>query len=230
MGGQGSDMLGRGEWAFALLVALFTSSLVISNVTASKLVSVEFPRIGVILFPSAVLAYALTFAFTDIIGEVWGKEKAKTVVAAGLGANVLALLLVMFSVSLPAPAFQQDFANSFNLVFSFSPGIIIASIVAYLVSQFNDVILFHRLKEATGGKFLWLRNNLSTLTSQLLDTFIFISLAFYVLPKIVIGAPIIPLHEILRLISGQYMLKAIIALADTPLVYGMSHLIRKMIS
>lgn len=230
MKGQCSNRLGRGEWAYAMLVALFTSSLVISNVTASKLVSVELPKIGIVLFPSAVLAYALTFAFTDIVGEVWGKEKAKTVVVAGLGANVLALLLVMFSVSLPAPTFQRDFADSFNLVFSFSPGIIIASIVAYLVSQFNDVILFHRLKKATGGKYLWLRNNLSTLTSQLLDTLIFITLAFYMLPKIIIGAPIIPLHEILRLIAGQYMMKAIIALADTPLVYGMSHLIRKIMS
>ena len=71
---------------------------------------------------------------------------------------------------------------------------------------------------------------MSTLTSQLLDTLIFIMLAFYVLPKTFTGAPIIPLQEILRLIAGQYVMKAIIALADTPLVYGMSHLIRKIVT
>lgn len=214
------------EFRLTLLASLFVTSLVVSNLTASKLIAVDVPVIGSIVFPSAVLAYALTFTFTDIISEVWGKGSAAKIVVFGLVSNALALFLVTFSVILPAAPFQSEYASVFNLVFSFSPGIIVSSMIAYLISQFNDVMLFHKLKEATGGRHLWLRNNLSTMVSQFLDTLVFIMLAFYALPILVVGNPIIPFEEVPRLVLGQYIIKVLIAILDTPLVYTVVYLVK----
>ena len=91
--------------------------------------------------------------------------------------------------------------------------------VAYLISQNHDVWAFHFWRRKTRGAHLWLRNNASTLVSQLIDTVVFITLAFYVLPLILQGNPIIPLESLLTLIAGQYVVKALIALSDTPFCY-----------
>jgi uncharacterized integral membrane protein (TIGR00697 family) len=104
--------------------------------------------------------------------------------------------------------------------------LVVASLSAYLVSQNYDVVVFHKLKELTDGEMLWLRNIASTGTSQAIDTVIFVGLGFYVLPQIGFGATY-ELGFVLSLIVGQYALKLLIALVDTPFVYLITGAIRR---
>ncbi|MCD6127050.1 MAG: queuosine precursor transporter [Methanomicrobia archaeon] len=178
----------------------FVTSLIISNITAVKIVSY-----GKLVFPAAVLAYAVTFLFTDVYSEIWGKKEANTLVRIGFLCNILALFLIRFSIILRPASFYDQ--SSFVNVLGGSSRIILASMTAYLISQHHDVWAFHFWRDKTKGKYLWIRNNASTMVSQLLDTSIFIFLAFYG------NAPI------LTMIGSQYLIKLIIAAIDTPFCY-----------
>ena len=189
---------------FITLVAVFVTSLVTANVLATKL----FSFIGFTL-PAGVIAYPITFLMTDVIGEIWGKKVVTRVVWAGFFCSILAMSLGFLAVLLPAAPFyerQEFFAELFGRVGRITG----ASLIAYLVSQLNDVWVFHKLKEYTNGKHLWLRNNVGTITSQFFDTVIFIVIAFY---------GIIPTSVLLSMILSQWVIKILIALVDTPFCY-----------
>lgn len=189
---------------FITLVAVFITSLVTANVLATKL----FTFSGFIL-PAGVVAYPITFLMTDVIGEIWGKKVVTRVVWAGFFCSILAMSLGFLAVLLPAAPFyerQEFFAELFGRVGRITG----ASLIAYLVSQLNDVWVFHKLKEYTNGKHLWLRNNVGTITSQFFDTVIFIVIAFY---------GIIPTSVLLSMILSQWGIKILIALVDTPFCY-----------
>ncbi len=189
---------------FTVLVSVFVTTLVISNVIATKLISVwEF------IVPAGVIAYPITFLMTDVIGEVWGKRIVSKVVWAGFFCSVLAMGLGLFAVYLPSAPFytqQEFFAGLFGTV----GRITVASLIAYIVSQFNDIHVFHYLKDRTKGKHLWLRNNVGTMSSQFFDTAIFITIAFY-------GT--MPFSDLVSLALNQWMVKIFIALIDTPFCY-----------
>jgi uncharacterized integral membrane protein (TIGR00697 family) len=189
------------QGVYTLLVGLFVGGLVIAAVISGKIV--DFFGLYV---PAGVLAYSITFAVSDIISEIWGKQRATQVVRCGFVALSAAMILSSLALHWPSAPFWSEQA-AFDTVFGITPRIVLASLVAYGVSQTNDVWLFHLLRATTGGKHLWLRNNLSTALSQLLDSTIFISLAFY-------GTlPVVPI------IIGQWTAKMVIAVLDTPLVY-----------
>ncbi len=195
---------------FILLSGLFVGLLTIANVIAFKVID-----IGGVFAPAAVLAYAVTFLISDALAEVYGKEKVKQVIKAGFITQVVVLILVRLAIWWPAAPFFE-FQEQFSLVLGANLRIIVASMAAYLVSQYHDVWAFHFWKEKTNGKHLWLRNNLSTWGSQMMDTVIFITIAFY-------GAlPLLPL------IIGQYLIKIAIAAIDTPLIYLLVGYMRKV--
>jgi uncharacterized integral membrane protein (TIGR00697 family) len=175
---------------FAILVSLFSGSLVLAAILATKIITVAGLTV-----PAGVLAYALTFLCSDVIGEVWGKKRAREVVGAGF-----------FTLHWPPAAFWQG-QEAFAAVLSTTPRIILGSLTAYMISQFTDVWIFHICRHLTKGRHLWLRNNLSTALSQLIDTLLFISIAF---------AGLMPL---LPLIVGQWVIKLAIAVVDTGVVY-----------
>ncbi|MFQ6066406.1 MAG: queuosine precursor transporter [bacterium] len=199
------------EFAFTTLCSIFIGSLVISEVLASKIVA-----LGEIYVPAGVVAYAVTFAMTDTIEEIWGKRYARAIVIAGLLTLGVVLFLMWLAVVLPSAPFWKE-ERAFTRILGIKAGAIritIASIVAYFVSQYHDVWAFNFWRRITGERWLWLRNNASTLVSQAIDTSLFISLAFYGV------SPIFPL------ILGQYFVKLCIALLDTPLVYLLVYCIR----
>ncbi|TCK59500.1 queuosine precursor transporter [Seleniivibrio woodruffii] len=194
--------------SLAILTAVFISSLTIASVLASKIITIA----GVVV-PAGILAYSVTFVISDTITEIWGRKTANNVVIGGFFSLVIVAVLIQISIALPSAPFWQN-QDAYSSVLSTSARIIFASLVAYLISQYNDVWLFHLIKTKTGQKHLWLRNNLSTAMSQLLDSVIFILIAFY-------GTmPVVPL------ILGQWLIKLVIALVDTPIVYLMVHLLR----
>jgi len=195
--------MNSGDQAFLLLACLFTGMLVIANVLAVKPVLIG----GAIIVPAAVIAYALTFPITDAVTEIWGKERARALIWSGFAASLLAAALVRLALLMPwAPFWPMQ--EAFHAVLDANLRIVAASMAAYLVSQLHNVWAFSFWRQQTGGKHLWLRNNLSTMVSQLLDTVIFITLAFYgVWP------------ELWPAILGQFLVKMVIAAIDTPLVY-----------
>ncbi|MBU9710454.1 queuosine precursor transporter [Evansella tamaricis] len=187
-----------------LLCALFFTALLVSNVISTKLFTV-----GGIVLTAGLLTYPLTFLITDSISEVFGKATAKRVVIYGLISNVMMIGFFYMAIMLPPAGFWPMQAE-FEAILGAVPRMVAASLIAYSISQLWDVHIFHKLKEMTKGKHLWLRNNGSTLSSQLVDSCIFIFIAFY-------GT--MPLSAIFAMIGTQYVIKLVFALADTPFIY-----------
>ncbi len=213
--------------ALMVLSALFVASLTASNFLATKITAFEIAGIQ-LAAPAAVLAYALTFAFTDIISEVYGRKTAGRVVLAGFIAQLLVIAYILFAIKLPHAPFSPASPEAYRSVVWGGSQVIIASLIAYIISQTHDVWAFHFWRQKTGGRWLWLRNNASTMVSQLIDTVLFISLAFYVIPSLMGGNPV-PLEVLASIIKGQYLVKILIALGDTPLVYLGVHLVNQYI-
>lgn len=183
--------------------AVFVVSLIMANVVASKIVDV----FGFVV-PAAVVAYGITFLCTDIIGEIWGKEEANKTVKLGFVMQILSLCLIILAIMLPPAVFAVEEGKSFNSILGQSGRMVVASLIAYLVAQFNDVYVFHKLKAACNGKAKWIRNNGSTILSQFFDTAIFITVAFY---------GVVP--DLGWMVISQYVVKVVIALCDTPFFY-----------
>jgi uncharacterized integral membrane protein (TIGR00697 family) len=203
------------RYGVEIAVGIFASLIVIANVIAVKLISV-----GQFIVPAGVIVYSSTFLITDIIGEIYGREYGKKAVLAGFFANIVALISIMLAVKwTPAPIADPALLKSFENVFAFAPRIVLASMVAYVISQIHDVYAFHFWKVKTKGKHLWLRNNASTTISQAIDTVLFITIAFY---------GVVPVNVLLGMIFGQYVIKVGIALLDTPFMYIATYVWRAM--
>ena len=197
------------DFAFLLLAAVFLSSLVVCNLIANKFVSLD---LGVHVFEvsAGILPYPLTFLATDLLSELYGRRRANRVVWAGFAASLFALLAIWLGASLPALSFSPVDDATFNGVFANTWRVIGASMNAYLCAQFVDVRLFHFWKDLTKGKHLWLRNNASTVCSQLLDSALVVFVLF-------VGKQ--SGEEMLSLILSAWLFKTLVALADTPLFY-----------
>ncbi len=200
----------------SLLQGLFIAALIAANLLGTKIAKLWF-----IEFSVGIFAFPITFLITDVIEEVHGKEKTKQLVTTGLISLIFVLLLTSLSVSLPF-AERSLVQEEYTQIFGISLRIFVASITAFSISQFHDVWAFNFWKEKTHGRFLWLRNNLSTITSQFLDTTIFMFIAFYgISPKFTVS-------YIFALIIPYWILKIVVALFDTPFVYlGVSWLKRE---
>jgi uncharacterized integral membrane protein (TIGR00697 family) len=197
------------ETAFIVLLSVFAGGITIASVLANKIINVAGFYV-----PAGILAYSITFICTDVISEIWGKERAGRTVLGGFIALIAALVLVRLSLAWPAAPFWRG-TEAFAEILGATSRIILASFVAYLASQFHDVWAFHFWKRATGNRHLWLRNNLSTAVSQFIDSFLFIFIAFY---------GVMPLWP---LIMGQWAVKFAISILDTPLVYLVVWFIRR---
>jgi hypothetical protein len=212
------------------LAALFVTALVTAQVTAAKVLAFELPMtlplVGPELaFPGAALAYALTFLATDCYTELYGKRSAQVLVNVGFVMNFLVLALVWSTIL--GPGVDPEFSATFATALGASTNIVAGSLLAYVVSQNLDVLIFHRLADATEGAHLWLRNIGSTGTSQLVDTVIFVGVAFWVFPQYVGIGPDFQPSIVVSLIAGQYLLKLLIALLDTPFVYLITGAVRR---
>ena len=214
------------DWRYGLLLGIFVTSLTAANYLAAKIVVLGEVAGIQLLVPAGVLAYAVTFTVTDIIGEVYGKRPATIAVMIGFITQLLIPAYSVFASLLPTAPFQRGIEDVLNSVLGVAPNIVLASLTAYIVSQNHDVWAFHFWRRLTKGRYLWLRNNASTAVSQLIDTVIFITLAFGVLPS-VIGGIGIPWELIPATIVGQYIVKLLIAFADTPFVYFGVYLLRQ---
>jgi len=143
----------------------------------------------------------------------------------GFVLNFIVLALVWSTIAAPAAPSSVD-PGAFETALGASTNVVLGSLLAYLVSQNWDVIVFHRIRDYTGSEKLWLRNIASTASSQAIDTVIFVSVAFAIAPAVLGVGAVLPTDIILSLMVGQYLLKLAIALLDTPVVYAIVSLVR----
>ncbi len=215
------------------VAALFITALVVAQLTASKLLAIPLPGNlslpvvgGALLVPGAAFAYALTFFASDCYAELYGKRAAQVVVNVGFAMNFVLLALVWSTILAPVAPASAVSADAFLTVLGAGTNVVAGSLLAYVLSQNWDVLVFHRLRTATDGDHLWLRNLVSTGTSQALDTVVFVGVAFGVAPAVLGIGTALPTPVLVQLAVGQYLLKLAIAVADTPFVYGTVRLLR----
>ena len=156
---------------------------------------------------------------TDLISEIYGKRKANQVVTTGIFASIFSILLILISSQVPAIDTSPIDDELFNQVFLNAPLAVLASMLTYLIAQYIDIRIYHFWKNLTKGKHLWLRNNFSTFTSQIIDTFTIVSL--------LIIFEILPSDKFLVLVISGILFKVIVAILDTPLLYFFVWLFRK---
>lgn len=196
---------------YLILAGMFIAALVASNLIFQKFF--YWNPFGWFRFEISVgiLPYPITFLITDIISEIYGKKKANQVVVAGIIASIFSMGIIYVANQVPATDWSPVNNDTFTHVFGLSPVAVLASMMAYLFAQFIDIRIFHFWKVKTKGKHLWLRNNFSTFSSQLIDTLTVLLLlcSFGVIEWEFFG----------KLLLSGFLFKIIIAALDTPILY-----------
>lgn len=220
---------------FLGLTAVFLTSLIMGNIIGTTkfvtLFSIHIPdwALGLVpelvrsgstysmIIPVGLLAFPATFLATDLISELFGRRKAQLVVWIGFFMNMFMILIMTINYYLPNAFGISGGLQLFDGVYGFMIGNTIASMVAYLTAQTIDVRLFHFWKEYTKGKHLWLRNNASTMVSQMVDTVAILFILYYAGN---LGENVNTLGALFILIINSYLFKFMAAALDTPLFYA----------
>tara|TARA_B110000008_G_scaffold6049_1_gene5929 strand:- start:614 stop:1282 length:669 start_codon:yes stop_codon:yes gene_type:complete len=202
---------------YLVLTGIFIASLVASNLIFQKFFTWNFLGINFEL-SVGIIAYPVTFLVTDLISELYGQKRANQVVVSGFFASVFTTLLVLVSVNASAVEWSPIDDMTFTKVFGLTGPAFFASMVAYLTAQLIDVRIFHFWKRLTKGKHLWLRNNASTIFSQLVDTSVIL--------VILCLAGVIEWERFYGLWMMGWLFKVLVALIDTPIIYGIIYLLK----
>ena len=241
--------LSRSDKVFLILTSFFLGSLTMLNILGTSrfidfsftFFSLEIPFVLAI----GVLPYPITFLCTDLISELFGKKRANFVVWLGLLLNLWVIFIVWLGGALDAPISLSNGELSLNVtdgevivphgyefyhIRKLTLGATAASMIAYLAAQFIDVQIFHFLKKKTNGKMLWLRNNVSTLVSQLVDTSAVILITYYYANGLPLNEDGTLTHPLIYFILSGYVFKVVVALLDTLPFYIATRQLKKYIS
>ena len=198
---------------FNLVTAAFVTTLVISNIIAVKLV-----RIFGLYLPAAVILFPIAYIFGDVLTEVYGYGRARQVIWTGFLCNLLAVIAIWIGGRLPAAPFwsagvyssPEMAQQAYQAILGFSPRLLVASFIAYLVGEFLNSYVLAKLKVKTAGRFLWLRTISSTLVGEGADSALFISIAFW---------GILSPGNLGQAILSQWLFKVVYEVLATPLTY-----------
>jgi len=224
---------------FMILGGIFITNAVVAELIGVKIFSLEqtlnLSPAGIHLFGDFILDFNLTagaiiwpvvFITTDIINEYFGKKGVRQITFLTIGLIIYVFLVISVVTSLSPATFWLDINQTdnngapfnidyaYNKIFLQGMGIIIGSLVAFMLGQFLDVYIFQKLRKVTGSKMIWLRATGSTLVSQLLDSFVVLFIAFYIF-----GNPPWPFEQIIAVGMINYIYKFVVAIALTPLLY-----------
>jgi hypothetical protein len=198
---------------YPLVTAIFVTTLIVSNIIAVKLI-----QIGILIIPAAVIIFPVAYIFGDILTEVYGYARARQAIWIGFLCNLLAVIAIWIGGLLPAAPFWTigNFSSpelsqqAYQAVLGFTPRLLLASFLAYLVGEFLNSFVLARLKVRTAGRLLWLRTITSTLVGQGADSVIFIFIAFW---------GILPTTALFQAIISQWSIKVAYEIIITPLTY-----------
>lgn len=196
-----------------IALAVYLTSLIAANTLGLKIMPFWFGlhlSVGVFMFP-------IVFLMTDVVGELYGKKIARFFVLAGFISTALWTGYSFLSFLMPWAAAGEWVHSSYDTVFGISARIAIASLVAFAIAEYQDVFAFFLLKDRWGKRLFWLRSALSNLWSQLLDTVIFMVIAFY---------GVYANDVLLNLIISWWLFKVAMGLLYTPLSYVGLYLLR----
>jgi len=187
------------------LIGLYVSFVLISNIIAYKIAAFDF---GFITFyaTAATLVFSVTFLLTDIVNEKFGRKETQKMIFIAFITQIAVAVFIWLSISLTPAPFWPD-QEIFAKIMGFAPRIMLASWIAFLISENMDAYIFSWFKKKTQGKHLWMRNAFSSIPSMALDTLIFVSIAFY------------GVQPLLSLITGVLAIKWIVGIVDIPFMY-----------
>ncbi len=197
-----------------IALAIYLTSLFAANTLGLKIMPFMFGShlsVGVFSFP-------VVFLMTDVVGEVYGERVAKLFVLAGFISTALFIAYSFLSLAMPWAAAGEWAKQEYNQIFGISTRIAIASLAAFLIAEYQDVFSFFFFRKKFGGKFFWLRSLLSNLWSQLLDTVIFMVIAF---------AGVYETRTLLNIILSWWLYKVAMGALYTPLSYVSIHFLRE---
>src|SRR5512147_141094 len=197
---------------FVVLVALFVTCLITANIIAVKLVS-----FGFVVVPAAILVFPISYIFGDVLTEVYGYAWARRVIWLGFFCNLITVVAIWLGQILPAASFWDGQA-AYERILGYTPRLLGASFVAYLVGEFANSFVLAKMKIATKGRWLWTRTIGSTLVGQGLDSVVFMTLGF---------AGTIPLPGLAAAIVVQWLSKSVYEAIATPLTYGAVNFLKK---
>ncbi|MBC7865989.1 MAG: queuosine precursor transporter [Gloeobacteraceae cyanobacterium ES-bin-316] len=236
----------KGTRLFIILAGVFITNALIAEVIGVKIFSLEdtigIPRANISLFgnnfsfhlTAGVLLWPVVFVMTDIINEYYGPKGVKFLSYLTIGLIAFSFIIYNAAIALkPSEYFSigneiDKPDNAFRGIFGQGLWIIIGSIVAFLIGQVLDVLVFHKIKKVTGEKNIWLRATGSTLVSQLIDSFVVLFIAFYIGKRIQTGqGDPWSIGQVLTTGTGNYLYKFVIALLMTPVIYFIHHIIER---
>lgn len=198
-----------------LLVSIYIFCIAVSELMGAK----TFPLLAIGTFKLnasvAIFVLPLIFTINDVITEIYGKERTRSIIKSGLIVIFLILLFSLLATNLPASARFMASEKAYDTIFGLSARIAVASLTAFALAEFMDVLIFVKIRKLLGKKALWLRNNVSNFASQFIDTSIFMFLAFYAFDK-GFGDNFAFLSS---LILPYWLLKCFMSVIETPLVY-----------
>lgn len=214
----------RTQWSisrsslFVVVVALFVTLYLISNIMASKIISIG----GFCYFDAGTVTFPFAYMLGDVLTEIWGYRTTRKVIVMTLVCNLLMVLCTQLGVWLPSPDYLAESALAYNTTFSYVPRIVVASLVGFALGEISNAWCMERIKKATEGRHLWLRTIGSSLVGHLTDTVPFVLIAF---------AGRVTTHDLLLMIGFQYAMKlAIEVLLGTPLAYATIGTIKRHIA
>lgn len=213
---------------FVYLAAIFVASLILGDLIGGKAIAVNIPLGRGYVQPMSVglFAFPVTFLLTDVVNEFYGRKGARFLTFLGMWMAIFAFVILNIA-QWPRAEINSYFRDAeFDKVFGIGGRLFIASIVAYLCGQFLDIYVFQFWKALTESKHLWLRATGSTLASQIVDTVVINFLFWSIIPNLVHDTAR-PMDWVIRKAFGEYLLKFVIALALTPVVYALHGLVER---
>lgn len=197
---------------FVVIVAVFITCLITSNIIAVKLFEVS----GIVL-PVAIVIFPISYIIGDVLTEVYGYSLARRVIWLGFLCNLLTVLAIFIGNVLPSASFWKG-QSAYEQILGYAPRILVASFLAYLVGEFSNSFVLAKMKIATKGRWLWTRTIGSTLVGQGLDSLVFITLAF-------MGT--IPISSLASAIIAQWLVKSAYEAVVTPLTYVVVNFLKR---
>ena len=223
--------LNKSQWLFVFLAGLFITNAVTAELISNKLIEIPLninlfgTEFGPFVTIVGILPWPIVFLLTDLLNEFYGYKAVKRL--SWITAILIAYCFIIVGLAIQIPAVEIEGSTlsddySFNKVFGQAQMVIIGSICAFLVSQLLDALLFKWIKSRTGSRYIWLRSTGSTVVSQLIDSYIVLYIGF-VLP----GS--LSFSDFMTIAPTNYILKLIIAILLTPLIYLGHYLIKKYV-
>ncbi len=206
-----------GRW-YPAIVALLATSLVVSNIIAVRLIAVRLSDAIELTLPAAIVLFPIAYIVGDVLTEVYGYPAARRGIWIAFGCNLLAVVAIWLAGVLPPASFwtagvyenPEQADQAYRAILGFTPRLLVASFLAYLVGEFLNSFVLAKMKVRTEGRYLWMRTIASTIVGQGADSLIFITVAFY---------GILPTSALLTAVVSQWLVKSAYEALATPLTY-----------